>query len=170
MSKGLFIEWNADYYQGHQSTSGGSGRVRIIAVLKPGLNVKMNIPKRQEYCAKNGIPFELPMQNPPTGANPQYPPPTMGPGPYPPATAPPPYYPNDDGKHAGFYPPPTQPMNPGYPQPMTQGYPPPTQPMMPQYGLPVQQEQPRQYAIEVGPSRHHHHHHHDSISIGSNSP
>ena len=67
MSKGLFIEWNADYYQGHQSTSGGSGRVRIIAVLKPGLNVKMNIPKRQEYCAKNGIPFELPMQNPTTG-------------------------------------------------------------------------------------------------------
>ena len=73
MSKGLFIEWNADYIIGHQPTSG----VRIIPVLKPGLDFKMNIPKRQEYCAKNGIPFELPMQNQPTGANPEYPPPTI---------------------------------------------------------------------------------------------
>ena len=37
-----------------------SGRRRgfVIPLLKPGLEVQFNIPKRQEYCAKYGLNFD----------------------------------------------------------------------------------------------------------------
>ena len=53
LEKGIFVEWNSDYYAGFQSAP--RGRVAVIPVLKPGMNVKMNVAKRQEYCARNGI-------------------------------------------------------------------------------------------------------------------
>ena len=31
----------------------------VLPLLKPGLEVQFNIPKRQEYCAKNGLIFDL---------------------------------------------------------------------------------------------------------------
>lgn len=66
MTQGLFFEWNADFQGlGHQ----GRGRRRPY---RPGLDVKMNVPKRQEYCRQYGVPFSHPTpvqkvvdQNPP---------------------------------------------------------------------------------------------------------
>ena len=115
----------------------------MIPVLKPGLDVKMNIPKRQEYCAKKGVPFvplpieQQPSYNPAMGSSSQ------------PSVPPPPYMPQDPHGGGGFYPPNVQ---------------------RAPYTLPAQQEQPRQYIIDTGYGHHHHHHgHHDSVSIGSNS-
>ena len=31
----------------------------VLPLLKPGLEVEFNIPKRQEHCAKNGLIFDL---------------------------------------------------------------------------------------------------------------
>ena len=31
----------------------------MLPLLKPGLEVEFNIPKRQEHCAKNGLIFDL---------------------------------------------------------------------------------------------------------------
>ena len=31
----------------------------VLPLLKPGLEVQFNIPKRQEYCAKYGLSFDL---------------------------------------------------------------------------------------------------------------
>ena len=39
-------------------TTGRQARY-VLALLKPGLEVQFNIPKRQEYCAKNGLIFDL---------------------------------------------------------------------------------------------------------------
>ena len=50
--KGILICWNADYH-----AMGQANRSHVI--LKPGLEVKFNIPRRQEYCAKHGLNFDL---------------------------------------------------------------------------------------------------------------
>ena len=87
----LILEWNADYHNLWVLT-GRRARMAMLA-LQPGLHVKMNVNKRQEYCAKNGINFEMPqavgapnIQQPPSMVNPHDPPPAY-PGssaPYPP--------------------------------------------------------------------------------------
>ena len=123
----------------------------MIPVLKPGLDVKMNIPKRQEYCAKKGVPFVplLPNEGAPIAQQPTYNP-NMGSSSE--ASAPPPPYMAQDplGAGGGFYPPNAR-------RAPTSGTP---------YILPGQQEQPRQYIVDTG---YRHHHHHGSISMGSNS-
>ena len=37
----------------------GQDFLKFSSLLKPGLEVKFNIPKRQEYCAKRGLNFDL---------------------------------------------------------------------------------------------------------------
>ncbi len=108
----------------------------MVQVLKPGLDIKMNIPARQEFCAKNGIQFinpiiqgqqnpGFPMQNPGMIPMTQQPPYN---NPYPP----PPYAPQDVGA-GGFYP--QQPL--------------PGQGVQPQpYLLPPQGPQPPQYVLQ----------------------
>ena len=76
---GILICWNADYH-----AMGQANRSRVI--LKPGLEVKFNIPRRQEYCAKHGLNFDLGAAVP----HMIQPPPPPGYGI--PATAAPPYY------------------------------------------------------------------------------
>ena len=66
----------------------------VLPSLQPGLDVKMNVNKRQEFCAKSGIDFVMPqtvgvpnMQQPSSMVNPYGPPPAY-PGtsaPYPPS-------------------------------------------------------------------------------------
>ena len=46
------ICWNADYH-----AMGQANRSRVV--LQPGLEVKFNIPRRQAYCAKHGLNFDL---------------------------------------------------------------------------------------------------------------
>ena len=75
-----------------------------MPVLKPGLDVKMNIPKRQEYCAKKGVPFVplLPIEGVPIAQQPNYNP-AIGSSSE--ASAPPPPYMEQDPRGGGFYPP-----------------------------------------------------------------
>ena len=157
--KGLYVKWNDDYYASYQSRPVRRGRAAILVpVLKPGLDVKMNIPKRQEYCAKNGIQFVPPIiqQNPGFPVTQQ--PPVMGSNPSPynpgmPPTAPPPYGPPGPQGDAGvFYP-------PNY---HTQGV------QKAPYILPDQGEPPRQWTYDTN-HIHGHHGHHDTIHTGSNS-
>ena len=109
----------------------------------------MNVTKRQEYCSRNGIAFEMPefpgpanpITQPPFNSNvaPDAPPPPYG-APYPPPMGAP-------------YPPPGAPYPPSgeaYPPPNKGGY------------LPPQHPEQRQWmVVDPGPSHHHHHHHHD---------
>lgn len=165
-SKGIYVKWNDDYYASYESRSQPRRRRRpeviLVPVLKPGLDVKMNVPKRQEFCAKNGIPFIPPIiQGQPNTGMPMTHQPPYNPGmgvqtPYNAAMPPPPPYAPQAGG-GGFYPPP--------PQPGVQ-----TQP----YILPPQHEQPKQYVVQ-GPTGlgntglGNHYQKHDSHSIKSNS-
>ena len=98
----------------------------------------MNVTKRQEYCSRNGIAFEMPefpgpITQPPFNTN-------VAPD------APPPY--------GAPYPPP---MGAPYP-PSGEAYPPPNKAGY----LPPQHPEQRQWmVVDPGPSHHHHHHHHD---------
>ena len=70
------ICWNSDYHAMNQTS--GRRRGFVIPLLKPGLEVQFNIPKRQEYCAKNGLIFDLGGAAPPHMVQPgigQHPPP-----------------------------------------------------------------------------------------------
>ena len=63
LEKGIYIEWNSDYYAALQPQPRVRGRRRqqvLVPVYNPGLNVKMNVVKRQEYCARHGMPFVMP--------------------------------------------------------------------------------------------------------------
>ena len=144
--KGVYVKWNDDYYASYNAQPRRTGRaVVMIQVLKPGLDIKMNIPARQEFCAKNGIQFVnpiiqgqgqnpgFPMQNPgmiPMTQQPPYSNPGMPgpPNPYPP----PPYAPQDVGA-GGFYPQGLPPQGGVQPQP---------------YLLPPQHAQPPQYVLQ----------------------
>ena len=53
----------------------GSRQIVVAPDLKPALNILMNLPKRQEYCANNRIPFQMPILNQPP---PMVPPPAYG--------------------------------------------------------------------------------------------
>ena len=61
----------------------------MIPLLKPDLEVQFNIPKRQEYCAKYGLIFDL-------GAASAPPPHIVQPG----MEHPPPYYPSSQNLQA----------------------------------------------------------------------
>ena len=134
---GLFIEWNSDYLAAYQAR----GR-HVIPVLKPGLNVKVNLTERQQYCAKKGIPFDG-IANQPYSQPPPYMPPEQD--------LRMPFYPNQDPMNPnqgpfypsqGPYPPPSP--NPNLPYP-----PPPTNPGAPPFVVSAQpQEQPRHYIID----------------------
>ena len=151
--KGVYIKWNDDYYASYNAQPRRRGRgVVLVQVLKPGLDIKMNIPARQEFCAKNGIQYinpiiqgqgqnpgfpvqnpGFPMQNPgmiPMTQQPPYSNPGMPgpPNPYPP----PPYAPQDVGA-GGFYPQGLPPQGGVQPQP---------------YLLPPQHAQPPQYVLQ----------------------
>ena len=70
------ICWNSDYHAMNQTS--GRRRGFVIPLLKPGLEVQFNIPKRQEYCAKHGLIFDLGGAEPPYMVQPgigQHPPP-----------------------------------------------------------------------------------------------
>ena len=77
----FILEWNADF-QNMWVLTGRYARMAMLT-LQPGLHVKMNVNKRQEYCAKSGINFEMPQavgapniqQQPPSMVNPYDPPP-----------------------------------------------------------------------------------------------
>ena len=56
--KGINICWNSDYHT-YWNTTSTSAEQHVLPLLKPGLEVEFNIPKRQEYCAKNGLIFDL---------------------------------------------------------------------------------------------------------------
>ena len=134
-------EWNSDYYGLYQT----GGRRVIIPVLKPGLNVKMNVIKRQEYCSRQGIAFEMP----------------EFPGPVNPITQPPfnaNVAPDAPPSYGTFYPPP---YGTPYPPPMGAPYPPPGAPNKAGYLPPQHPEQRQWMVVDPGPSHHDHHHHHD---------
>ena len=80
---GIAVEWNDDYYKMYQSQYVRRRNVVIIQLLSPELVVKMNIPTRQVYCSRFGIPFEYPNHVQPS----QQPPNSF----YPPPDQPPPY-------------------------------------------------------------------------------
>ena len=87
--QGIFAEWNDDYFKQYQPRPTirrrgrrGSGRIVVEPALKPALNILMNLPKRQEFCANNRIPFQIPIlsQPPPMVAPPAYGVPDIGAG------------------------------------------------------------------------------------------
>ena len=43
---GIFVEWNEYFHVGFEDGE------------SPGLNIKMDVTKRQQYCTKTGIPFQ----------------------------------------------------------------------------------------------------------------
>ena len=55
---GVYIEW----YKGVSQSGSKNSRKRRVEVVEPkpaGIKVVMNIAGRQEYCEKEGIPFDL---------------------------------------------------------------------------------------------------------------
>jgi len=123
--QGLCLAFNQDYQMMYQNT--GRGARYAMLMLKPGMEVQMNVNQRQQYCSKHGLHFDpsiIPAQpapnpfnplsysgmtNPPPGA---YPPPAMQP--------PPGHYPGSPpyGPQAGQpapYPPPSAPAPYGAP-------------------------------------------------------
>jgi len=101
--KGLFVQMNNDYQMMYQNT----GRGYAMLMLKPGMEIQMNVNQHQEYCAKQGIQFNpsvIPAQQAPNPFNPMNsgmmpPPGSYGsgmqapPGAYPGMQAPPGAYP-----------------------------------------------------------------------------
>lgn len=82
-SKGLFVQWNNDHHRWFENgnrlveqrpfSAHGSSPAPVVTVInrnnpgpviKPGLEVYMNVPKTREFCAKNGIPFHAGVTNP----------------------------------------------------------------------------------------------------------
>ena len=57
---GINVEWNDDYIKMYQRQYARRSNVVIVQLLSPKLVVKMNIPRRQQYCSRFGIPFEYP--------------------------------------------------------------------------------------------------------------
>ncbi len=65
--RGIFVQWNNDYntYTYNQNFFGTvtlprQANLRAIAVLKPGLEVWINIQVRRKFCQQNGLVFEEP--------------------------------------------------------------------------------------------------------------
>ena len=104
---GIAVEWNDDYYKMYQRQYARRRNVVIVQLLSPALVVKMNIPRRQQYCSRFSIPFDNPNQ--PNTTYPDYA-----------SSQPPPYSisSNAPGSYAypdqGFMAPPSAPYQPQY--------------------------------------------------------
>jgi hypothetical protein len=69
LALGIFVQWNNDYYAMFNQTGG-----LAVRSSKPGFYVMVNLPKRREFCAKNGIAFDmdsLPINQQPYPGQPQ---------------------------------------------------------------------------------------------------
>ena len=97
----------------------------------------MNVIKRQEYCSRQGIAFEMP----------------EFPGPVNPITQPP--------FNTNVAPDAPPPYGTPYPPPIGAPYPPPGAPNKAGYLPPQNPEQRQWMVVDPGPSHHHHHDHHD---------
>ena len=70
---GILVEWNDDYMKMYQRQYARRRNVVIVQLLSPKLVVKMNIPRRQQYCSRFGIPFAFPNNQQQNTSYPDYP-------------------------------------------------------------------------------------------------
>ena len=56
LDKGIFLEFSFQ----SRSVVYARGRGQVHPIVPPGLDVRMNLPKRREYCAKHYIEFVMP--------------------------------------------------------------------------------------------------------------
>lgn len=100
---GLYLQFNQDYHAQQQMRG---PRQIILPVLKPGVDIVVNIPKHREYCEKTGIAFDQSITNQPQpGGPPMAPPqyPHLGGQPMAPLQYPPPYGPPQQYPPIGPY-------------------------------------------------------------------